>query len=211
MAYKRNLSFPLAPTFEDPKPKKKKKAKKTVKQRIETFKSNRATDKADKAKRQAKIQKQYNEVKSGLKPNRTYSVDVSGERKVKKKVSKIQQKMDKISPEKDARQQKAVEEGRRVETRKNKLLQKQVEAKRVEIGKMDYPAGRLKKTKVPKDRTPSKSSKPKKSKGSLPEGKYKPIKRGIQFGDGGKRKYNNAIRKGTGIGVKKNITRKKRM
>jgi membrane-associated HD superfamily phosphohydrolase len=134
MAYKRNLSFPLAPTFEDPKPKKRKKPKKTIKQRIETVKKNRAIDKADKARRQAKIEKQYNEVKSGLAPNRTFSVDVSEERKVKKKVAKLQQKMDKISPEKDARQQKAVEAGRRVETRKNKLLQKQVEAKRVEIG-----------------------------------------------------------------------------
>jgi hypothetical protein len=203
MAYKRNLSFPLAPTFEDPKPKKKKKDKKTIKERIDTVKKNRATDKADKAKRKAKIQEQYNKSQSGLAPNRTYSVDVSGERKVKKKVAKIQQKMDKISPEKDERQQKAVEAGRRVETRKNKLLQKQVEAKRVELGKMDYPAGKTKRTKVPKDKTP----KAKKSKGTLPEGKYKPIRRGFQKG----RKYNTAIRKGTGVGVKKNVTRKKRM
>jgi membrane-associated HD superfamily phosphohydrolase len=211
MAYKRDLGTPLAPTFGDPKPKKKKKAKKTVKQRIETFKSNRAIDKSDKAKRKAKIQKQYNEVKSGLKPNRTYSVDVSGERKVKKKVAKIQQKMDKISPEKDARQQKAVDEGRRVETRKNKLLQKQVEAKRVEIGKMKFPAGRLKKTKVPKDKTPNSGSKGNNSKGTLPKGKSKPIRRGLQIFGGQKRKYNNAIRKGTGVGNIKGVTRKRKL
>jgi hypothetical protein len=207
MAYKRNLSFPLAPTFEDPKPKKRKKPKKTIKQRIETVKKNRAIDKADKARRQAKIEKQYNEVKSGLAPNRTFSVDVSEERKVKKKVAKLQQKMDKISPEKDARQQKAVEAGRRVETRKNKLLQKQVEAKRVEIGKMDYPAGRIKKNKVPKDKAP----KAKKSKGTLPQGEYNPIRRGMQFFSGQKRRYNNPIRKGTGFGNRIGTTRKKRI
>lgn len=211
MAYKRDLGTPLAPTFGDPKPKKKKKAKKTVKQRIETFKSNRAIDKSDKAKRKAKIEKQYNEVKSGLKPNRTYSVDVSGERKVKKKVAKLQQKIDKVSAKKDARQTKARDEGRRVETRKNKLLQKQVEAKRVEIGKMKFPAGRLKKTKVPKDPTSNRDPKGNKSKGTLPKGKSKPIRRGLQIFGGQKRKYNNAIRKGTGVGNIKGVTRKKRM
>jgi len=132
MAYKRNLSLPLSPTFEDPK-----KPKKTIKERISTIQSNRAIDAADKKKRKAEIQRQYNESKSGLARNKTYSVDVSGERKIKKKVIKIQEKIDKVSDEKDARQRKAVEAGRRVETRKNQLLQKQVKTQRVENGKSE--------------------------------------------------------------------------
>ena len=53
--------------LEDPKPKKRKKPKKTIKQRIETVKKNRAIDKADKAKRQAEIDRQYNEKKKWIK------------------------------------------------------------------------------------------------------------------------------------------------
>jgi len=173
MAYKRNLSLPLAPTFEDPK--KTKKTKKTIKERISTIRSNRAIDAADKKKRKAEIQRQYNESKSGLARNKTYSVDVSGERKVKKKVVKIQQKMDKISDKKDARQKKAVEEGRRVETRKNKLLQKQVEAKRVELGKDKDPAGKPNRT--PKDKTP-KAKKQKTFKGKRSNNAIKTKRRG---------------------------------
>mgnify|MGYP006906263600 CR=1 FL=1 len=162
MAYR--ISQPLAETqFDDDKKKKQEKRK-----------SNRAIDAADKKKRKAEIHRQYNESKSGLARNKTYSVDVSGERKVKKKVVKIQQKMDKISDKKDARQKKAVEEGRRVETRKNKLLQKQVEAKRVELGKDKDPAGKPNRT--PKDKPP-KTKKQKAFKGKPSKNAIKPKRR----------------------------------
>ncbi len=193
MAYKRNLAFPLAPTVSDPGDKKKKKKKQPK------GATKRAIDREDKRIRKRKISKQ-------LADKGSYSVDVSGERKVKKKVAKIQKKIDAVTDKKDARQKKLVKSGVRRETRKNQLLQKQVEAERVESGKQSQ-------IKEEKDRIKKRiekraeKKKGKKDSGNLPEGKYKPIRRLFQKG----RKYNKAIRKGTGIGVKNKTTRKKRM
>jgi len=192
MAYR--ISQPLAPTQFPPDKKKRQQRKK-----------NRAIDKEDKRKRKAEIKRQATKSRSGLKAEGTYDVDVSGERKVKKKVAKIQKKIDNFSDKKDARQKKLVKSGVRRETRKNQLLQKQVEAKRVTKGKLGE-AGKRTKEKVPKDNTVTNKSntKAKKSRCPLPSGKYKPIKRGIQInrtktGGGGKRRSNNAIQKGKSI------------
>jgi len=163
MAYR--ISQPLAETqFDDDKKKKQEKRK-----------SNRAIDVADKKKRIAEINRQKNIRKSGLAAQGTYSVDVSGERKVKERTKKIQQKIDKVSEKKDARQKKAVEEGRRVETRKNKLLQKKVAIQRVEKGKTG-PLGKPKKEKTPKEKTP-KTKKQKAFKGKPSKNAIKPKRR----------------------------------
>lgn len=185
MARRRDLSNPLAVSkFDDDKPKKKKR------------KTNRAIDREDKRRRKEKISKQVAD--KGF-----YSVDVSGERKVKKKVAKIQKKIDKVSDKKDARQKKLVESGVRRDTRKNQLLQKQVEAKRVESGKRGK-FDRTKKTKLPKEPSVKRKTTAKKDSGTLPSGKYKPIRRGVQInrsktGGGGRRKDNTAITKGKGL------------
>jgi len=192
MAYR--ISQPLAPTQFPPDKKKRQQRKK-----------NRAIDKEDKRKRKAEIKRQATKSRSGLKAEGTYDVDVSGERKVKKKVAKIQKKIDNFSDKKDARQKKLVKSGVRRETRKNQLLQKQVEAKRVTKGKLGE-VGKRTKEKVPKDKTVKNKSnaKAKKDSGTLPSGKYKPIRRGIQInrsktGGGGRRKDNTAITKGKGL------------
>tara|TARA_R100000278_G_scaffold77721_2_gene60376 strand:- start:484 stop:1125 length:642 start_codon:yes stop_codon:yes gene_type:complete len=176
-------------------------------------KKNRATDREDKRKRKAEIKRQSTKTMSGFKAEGTYDVDVSGERKVKKKVAKIQKKIDKVSAEKDARQKKAVKAGKRTETRKNKLLQKQVDAKRVIKGKTGS-SGKNTRTKKTKDDDGARSSKSnytrksktKESKSpKIPQYKPKPIRRGIQIGDGGKRRNNNAISKGKFFGINKKI------
>lgn len=167
MAYKRNLAFPLAPTVSDPGDKPKKKKRKT----------NRATDREDRRKRKAEIKRQATKSRSGLKADGTYSVDVSGERKVKKKVAKIQKKIDKVSDKKDERQKKLVKSGVRRETRKNQLLQKQVEAKRVESGKQSQ-------IKEKKDRSRSDDGGNKKKKNTKFKTKLRG-KRGAYKGKGG--------------------------
>ena len=189
---RRDLSNPLAVSkFDDDKKKKRK--------------ENRAVKRADRRGRKAEKQRQATESRSGLKAQGTYDVDVSGERKVKKKVAKIQKKIDKVSDKKDARQKKLVESGVRRETRKNQLLQKQVDAKRVIKGKLGE-KGKRTKEKVPKDKTVKNKSntQAKKDRGGKESRKYKPIKRGIQInrtksGGGGKRRSNNAIQKGKSI------------
>tara|TARA_R110002020_G_scaffold421695_2_gene630868 strand:+ start:79 stop:714 length:636 start_codon:yes stop_codon:yes gene_type:complete len=176
-------------------------------------KKNRAADKKDRTKRKAEMKRQATATMSGLKAEGTYDVDVSGERKVKKKVAKIQKKIDKVSAEKDARQKKAVKAGKRTETRKNQLLQKQIAAKRVIKGKTGS-SGKNTRTKKTKDDDYAKSSKsnytPKsKTKEAknpkIPKAKYKPIRRGVQIGDGGKRRNNNAISKDKFFGINKKI------
>jgi len=174
MAYKRNLAFPLAPTVSDPGDKKKKKKKKT----------KRSIDREDKRIRGSKISKQ-------LAVDGFYSVDVSGERKVKKKVAKIQDKIDAVTDKKDARQKKLVKSGLRRETRKNQLLQKQVEAKRVESGEKGKFGKRIRKPKN-EDRDRGKSddgrNKVKKNKGPK-KFKGKASKNAINTGGGGGCKF----------------------
>ena len=187
--------------------------------------TNTATDpddkkkskKKDRRKRKAEIKKQATSTKSGLKARGTYDVDVSGERKVKNKVAKIQKKIDKVSTKKDARQKKQVDSGVRKETRKNKLLQKQVMAKRV-IKAKPKDSGkntRTKKTKNPKEDGGTISSKSNfeskqktknKKNPKIKEKTPKPIRRGIQIADGGqRRKYNNQAAKGSFLGIRKKI------
>jgi len=191
---RRNLSSPLAVSeFDDDKPKRKKR------------KTNRAIDKEDKRIRKEKISKQ-------LADKGTYSVDVSGERKVKKKVAKIDKKIAAITEnkKKDARQKKLVKAGLRRETKKNQLLQKKLEVQKVEGGKKGK-FGTTNKTKVPKDPSVKRKTKAKKEeattllkrkdRGGRDSRRTKPIRRGIQInrsktGGGGKRRSNNAIQKG---------------
>lgn len=66
--------------------------------------------------------KRAERVSKGLKPD---------EAKVTKKVAKLQSKIDRVSDEKDARQQQQKEKGFRKKTRKEKLLMKQVDAPRL--------------------------------------------------------------------------------
>jgi len=189
---RRNLSSPLAVSeFDDDKPKRKKR------------KTNRAIDKEDKRIRKEKISKQ-------LADKGTYSVDVSGERKVKKKLAKLKEKSGSITEKKDARQKKLVKAGLRRETKKNQLLQKKLEVQKVEGGKKGK-FGTTNKTKVPKDPSVKRKTKAKKEeattllkrkdRGGRDSRRTKPIRRGIQInrsktGGGGKRRSNNAIQKG---------------
>lgn len=192
---RRNLSSPLAVSeFDDDKPKRKKR------------KTNRAIDKEDKRIRKEKISKQ-------LADKGTYSVDVSGERKVKKKLAKLKEKSGSITEKKDARQKKLVKAGLRRETKKNQLLQKKLEVQKVEGGKKGK-FGTTNKTKVPKDPSVKRKTKAKKEeattllkrkdRGGRDSRRTKPIRRGIQInrsktGGGGKRRSNNAIQKGKSI------------
>jgi len=79
--------------------------------------------KEDKQKEERIEQNKRDErVSRGLKP---------GEAKVTEKVAKLQSKIDRVSDEKDARQQQQKEKGFRKKTRKEKLLMKQVDAPRL--------------------------------------------------------------------------------
>ena len=184
-------------TANDPEDKKKRQQRK----------ENRATDREDRRKRKAEIKRQATKSRSGLKAQGTYDVDVSGERKVKKKVAKIDKKIAAITEnkKKDARQKKLVKAGLRTETKKNKLLQKRVDVQRVTKGKLGE-KGKRTKEKVPKDKTVKNKSNAlaQKDRGGREKRKYKPIKRGVQInrtksGGGGKRRSNNAIQKGKSI------------
>lgn len=99
-------------------------------------------------------------------------------------------------------------EQRKKETDIQKKASKMVEDK----GLITAPTAKEKrKTKRTKRRVDRQVIKASKEKSPKPKTKNKPIRRGFQKGDGGPRRYNNPIRKGTGVGNIKGVTRKRKL
>ena len=162
--------------------------------------SNTANDPKDKKKKKKRVTRTTNPDGSVTKRRTKRSGDVVV--KTIKKPTRV-----KSTPKPQVTDTRTKEQRKKETDIQNKVNQ-MVEDKGLITAPTAKEKRKIKRTKRRVDRQVIKASKEKSSK---PKTKNKPIRRGFQKGDGGTRRYNNAIRGGTGVGNKKGVTRKRKL